>query len=663
MTFTPQNFVNQVGPAVSAVWLNGVDVTVNFVLNGAQTVAAAQAALGITPITLPLGIAEGGTGETAGTAALQNLGANQAYIGGQLYPRTAAEDAALITPTNDAYPTLNILRYGGDNTGTTDNTTAFNALFAVLLQLNGGSAVIPPGTYNLNTSITTTLIPSSGASAFTHGVNLYAYGALVNFTGSGFAFDFTSVEGGSAYQYQPNLSIFGMNIGLTSAASGGIRQKDMCSSRYYDVFVLSTSQTLITAAGFTQTNVTQYSENNHYVGCGVVTCTTGIQFIETPGAQQSMARTLVRDFFGAGIGSYWFDIGAGVDMYDSVFENIKGNFGSIAYFGVGSSSGGANMGGTTIYPILAEWNGNPNSYAQCIVRLRDYPNTSGTDLRPTLYEPCATSQITLSGTIPIWAGGSSNTSQTVLPGPESIETQGLGMAVPFNSTYGQSSLFETGPNGQVYAVRNAATANNAGFVYAALTGFASNIVTRWTMVRSGYHATIMVYDALAGTSTSTGMTLIIANPEFMPYGAPGYTIQVPCIVENNGNSTTPAIASFAPASTYASIAFTGNPPVEAVSGTLSANWTDPDGIVASGSGVYLGVFNDGEVRPVTLTVGAATCTWSSPLTAAQTSTALTIQCVVVTFSVATAFATYSTTGFTGTKGIPVGTCITYPLVY
>ena len=48
MSFKPQNFVDFLGPVVSAKFLNGLDTTVNNVLAGAKTVTAARAALGIT---------------------------------------------------------------------------------------------------------------------------------------------------------------------------------------------------------------------------------------------------------------------------------------------------------------------------------------------------------------------------------------------------------------------------------------------------------------------------------------------------------------------------------------------------------------------------------------------------------------------------------------
>ena len=61
----PQNFVDKVS-GVYSVWLNGVDLTCNVALGGAQTVVQAQTVLEINPnllgLTLPVPLASGGTG-------------------------------------------------------------------------------------------------------------------------------------------------------------------------------------------------------------------------------------------------------------------------------------------------------------------------------------------------------------------------------------------------------------------------------------------------------------------------------------------------------------------------------------------------------------------------------------------------------------------------
>jgi parallel beta-helix repeat protein len=118
----PQNFVSQSEPPISAAWLNALDTLANAptALNGAQTVAQILAALGITPDT-------------------------QEQIGQLLWPQTAAETAASVTPTNYFYPPGNINRYGTNTTpGTTDMSVALASALAV-----GLDVYIPAGTYYL----------------------------------------------------------------------------------------------------------------------------------------------------------------------------------------------------------------------------------------------------------------------------------------------------------------------------------------------------------------------------------------------------------------------------------------------------------------------------------------------------------------------------------
>lgn len=75
----------------------------------------------------------------------------QSSIGAALYPQTAAELAAGVTPSSYAYPPGDVRRYGADPTGVSDSTAAIQA--AVDAAYAGGPEVaIPPGTF-LVTSI------------------------------------------------------------------------------------------------------------------------------------------------------------------------------------------------------------------------------------------------------------------------------------------------------------------------------------------------------------------------------------------------------------------------------------------------------------------------------------------------------------------------------
>jgi hypothetical protein len=71
----------------------------------------------------------------------------QSSIGLALYPRTAAEVAAGVTPTNYYYPPGNVLRYGTNtNPGTTDMTAAIQAA-ANVAAISGGRVVFQKSSY------------------------------------------------------------------------------------------------------------------------------------------------------------------------------------------------------------------------------------------------------------------------------------------------------------------------------------------------------------------------------------------------------------------------------------------------------------------------------------------------------------------------------------
>lgn len=90
----------------------------------------------------------------------------QQVIGQLLYPQTAAEIAAGVTPTNYAYPPGNVLRYGADPLGVSNSVTAFNSAIAS----NTSFCVVPSGTYLLNSNTN---------------VGLWQVSAGVTFTGAG----------------------------------------------------------------------------------------------------------------------------------------------------------------------------------------------------------------------------------------------------------------------------------------------------------------------------------------------------------------------------------------------------------------------------------------------------------------------------------------------
>jgi hypothetical protein len=74
----------------------------------------------------------------------------QATVGAALYPRTAAEIAAGVTPTDYSYAPGHVLRYGENTTpGTTNMATAFQAA----ISSHPGEVFVPAGTYLIGSQL------------------------------------------------------------------------------------------------------------------------------------------------------------------------------------------------------------------------------------------------------------------------------------------------------------------------------------------------------------------------------------------------------------------------------------------------------------------------------------------------------------------------------
>lgn len=198
MAFTPQNFKPFQTPPIKSVWLNGIDVTCNFVLNGAQTVPQALAALGLGNAgALPILITQGGTSATDAATALTNLGGTtQAAAVAAAVPVAVAAAQVAINPSPVATPaeiaagfttgTLhvqygvgNLLRYGADPTGILDSSPAMVGALASSSVVYG-----PQGTYKFSVTFsvgTNQMIIGDGWNT----IFQWANGGMTNFLCSG----------------------------------------------------------------------------------------------------------------------------------------------------------------------------------------------------------------------------------------------------------------------------------------------------------------------------------------------------------------------------------------------------------------------------------------------------------------------------------------------
>lgn len=151
-----QNFVDKVGPVVSAAWLNGVDLLTNKIFNSATTNAQARANL---TSDAPYEIANGGTGARDSTDALVNLGVeqyinstiNQQFLGNILIGVAAAETAVGAVIVNSAFLPGYVERYGADPTGASDSGPAFRTACAVMAAAGGGKIYALGALYNFIT--------------------------------------------------------------------------------------------------------------------------------------------------------------------------------------------------------------------------------------------------------------------------------------------------------------------------------------------------------------------------------------------------------------------------------------------------------------------------------------------------------------------------------
>lgn len=138
--------------------MNRVVMTLAFtaiaLLTFAQDIASGAAAVEVSTIVRSSGEVQSKSGVVHSSAADLR------------YPQTAAELKAHVTPLNYEYPAGNVLRYGADPTGKTDNYAIFLGAVAALGQA-GGVVEVPAGIY---------LYESSSFVAIPNGVTVQGQG-------------------------------------------------------------------------------------------------------------------------------------------------------------------------------------------------------------------------------------------------------------------------------------------------------------------------------------------------------------------------------------------------------------------------------------------------------------------------------------------------------
>jgi hypothetical protein len=85
-------------------------------------------------------------------AVLSSTTMTQAIVGNLLYPRTAAEISAGVTPTDYAYQIFDLRRYGADPTGNAFSDSAMSSAISVCGS-TGGTILAPAGVYKFSSAI------------------------------------------------------------------------------------------------------------------------------------------------------------------------------------------------------------------------------------------------------------------------------------------------------------------------------------------------------------------------------------------------------------------------------------------------------------------------------------------------------------------------------
>ena len=164
-------------------------------------------------------------------AALSSSTMTQATIGNLLYPRTAAEQSAGVTPTNYFYPPGDVRRYGAVGDGSTDDTTAFQNITAVINAAGTGDVILE---HNKNYKVWVGASPQLMYFSNCTGVNVIGNGATLTSGRTNGPQVFAIQFSGCARCTVENLTVVGSNTTLASSTGESLIN---CKSATTDIHV------------------------------------------------------------------------------------------------------------------------------------------------------------------------------------------------------------------------------------------------------------------------------------------------------------------------------------------------------------------------------------------------------------------------------------------
>lgn len=142
----------------------------------------------------------------------------QAFIGSILYPRTAAEIAAGVTPVNFSYAPNNVKRYGAIGNGSTDDTAAIRVALNYAGANGLTSLFFPEGNYKITSTL---VIPGENITLYGEGVWASTITCAITGSAAPSLFTWTANAGGTQAQF---LQVQGLRFSgnsLTGASGNG----------------------------------------------------------------------------------------------------------------------------------------------------------------------------------------------------------------------------------------------------------------------------------------------------------------------------------------------------------------------------------------------------------------------------------------------------------